>query len=852
MTGATLMVSWESRGRKLRFMLQRSGVAAGMEEIQSLSPELLRQLGRSLEQFTECLRGQHSDEPVFQLLGQLLFRQLMPVAIGEQVRGLDEPLTILTQDATLPWEILHDQSDFLALRLCVARQLLVYGGMAPYIVGSHAAEEPDGFAALVVADPTDDLPGARQEGEALAELFRARGDCDLLVGRAATWEKIQFSLLARPYSVIHYCGHIDYDFRERRSAIRLPDGRLSADEILRAFRGRPVVFLNACYSDVGFSGSAAARATGGLAPTQSFAHAFLLGNALGQAAAVVGAQWKIPDEPEMAGQEFACFFYQRLLAGTAIGEALRTSRHMARDRQWGPRVWGPYVLYGDPLLVPFRAPAAKVDDPGAPSAPSPVGTAPVVSPPVAPPPIVPPPHEPRDDRPALDTAARRVFLIALREMEGMGQAGLGTMHLLLGLCEADVPSLRRALAERGVDPAVVTAEARQAAIRYVAEKEGSDFGISENVARTLKHASRRARAQERETIAGEDLFAGLLACRNCSATTILRRHGIPSDLLDRKGPSSSRPLPGDESAGRAGRTKGGESPVPRVGPLGPEDCDPEAWQVLFGAARRAAQEVRGGGLVGTPHLFAALLAADQGATARALRRFGIDPRSAALQSRLPREPRHPPELAPAVPCSENVEGILADAQASAAASDIRQVTDAGLLRAFLARGGGHTGPWLRRAGLFEPLVWSRLFRDDGELDLTRFDAALHTVFERALRCTRDKGHEVLSRSHLLYALLLAGTDLPRKLREQKLDPETLADLLFGALPAGTAGRGVAAVCTGAISRGLAAVLDAAETAATSAGAAQVGELHLLRALLRDGGGAGQLLIQYGVRWNRLL
>src|SRR5207244_5994524 len=119
----------------------------------------------------------------------------------------------------------------------------------------------------------------------------------------------------------HFCGHVDYDPVSGRSSIRLRAGSLSADDVLPVFRGRPVVFLNGCYSDLHPAAQAHQR-TDGFARTESFAQAFMLGSELGVAVAVVGSMWRIPDEPESAGQDFSLAFYRQLLEAGCLGEAL--------------------------------------------------------------------------------------------------------------------------------------------------------------------------------------------------------------------------------------------------------------------------------------------------------------------------------------------------------------------------------------------------------------------------------------------------------------------------------------------------------------------------------------------------
>jgi len=810
MKGATLSV-WRNGSEGLRYLLQLSEVIAVAPVLHSLTSEQRGKMAESLGEFAECLVGSAADEWLREL-GQILFQQIFPEVIRVQLRELDEPLTVLTEDLSLPWEVLHDGNDFLSLRIPFARKLVRRERIGRYLgLPRRARPQEEGFAALVIADPTGDLAGARLEGEALHQYFSQQGTCDVLFGAEAQDRNVQRLLISRSYSVIHYCGHVDYDRRLETSSLRLHDRALSADEILPVFRGCPVVFLNACYSDLHLEVHEATPSNDGLVRTESLAEAFMCGNERGVAPAVVGAMWKIPDEPQEAGQEFALAFYHNLLAGWAVGEALQASRRMARDRQWGPTVWGPYVLYGDPLLKPFshgdrdreakrlmregdrrRAEAEPDSEPAAP----------------------------------FDTVARRIVHEALREAKRMAQSGLGTMHLLIGVCDARLPVVERAFEEKGIAREVVCDEARSRARTLIAPGD-SDFGISPNVFATFQHAMERATALGRDEVTGEDLLAGLLQCEDGTGREILDRHGLSAELL-----------------------LGGLARV-SFGPLGQEDCTPEAWQVLMDAMRTAQDA--GGSLVGTPHLFAGLLQDDQGPLAQGLRRLGVEP--AALHQPLGvrggtealRDARGIFEV------SDSVRDILLRARANSHLDQRDKITPADLLAAFVAHGGGQTGELLRRHGLMLEALSSSLFGTDGGLDMTRFDEGAQKVLARALQCARLKGHSAVGRIHLLYGLLLVPNgDLPRRLQAQQHDAEHLADLLFARMVEGPTPNPGLQPAAGHLGRELILTLCAAEAEAKSEDRPRIGEWQLARACLRSGGEAVEVLIEHGVRWSRLL
>ncbi|MBI2300328.1 MAG: CHAT domain-containing protein, partial [Armatimonadetes bacterium] len=403
-----------------RFFLQTQKSPAVLTADKHIGPEDAENIRALLVDYARCFAGYEVDGPSFALTCQVLWELLVPDPLKALLKELDETLTIMTDDPTLPWEVLHDGQDHLALRRAVARQMPVQRQMAPLLrvpLGEGDA------AALVIADPRCDLPSARQQGDAIAELLTRHGTlCEILPGSDATFQMVTESLL-RPRSVIHYCGHAHYDDDRGTSVLCLHDRELPADALAGLFKGHPLVFLNACYSDSQGTSPSERTPGGAYRRVQSLAQAFLIGNGGGAADAVVASMWEIPEGGERAAPSLAVSFYQALLEHQPVGEALRRCRCEAREQGQGPMVWAPYVVYADPSFVPFGVPEPATREAAVP----------------------PPPEPPRRDvaRPRslqdvlqgaapLDDSARRVFHEALRHMEGLEQRLLTSIHLLVG------------------------------------------------------------------------------------------------------------------------------------------------------------------------------------------------------------------------------------------------------------------------------------------------------------------------------------------------------------------------------------------------------------------------------------
>jgi pimeloyl-ACP methyl ester carboxylesterase len=227
---------------------------------------------------------------------------------------------------------------------------------------------------LIVADPAEDapLPGAEEEGRAIAALFNAFNDAYqsaeyrvevvTLFGPAeATRNDVLFHLTRRgPYDVLHFAGHCVYDANDPAASgwIFTRGQRLSANELNRIDRIPKFVCSNACES--GITPDRAAARTAALAP--SFAEAFF---ARGVSNFVCTA-WPVNDE---AARDFALRLYGGLLGlvptedgATYVRDergprpmhlAMSEARRAIANTDAGVRTWGAYQHYGNPYLQFF-------------------------------------------------------------------------------------------------------------------------------------------------------------------------------------------------------------------------------------------------------------------------------------------------------------------------------------------------------------------------------------------------------------------------------------------------------------------------------------------------------------------
>jgi hypothetical protein len=155
----------------------------------------------------------------------------------------------------------------------------------------------------------------------------------------ATYLDVMDALSRGEYDCWHFTGHGQFVAADpNRSAILLERGqRLRAEGICGRVSNcgltRPLIFLNACQT-----GREALSLTG----IGGWARRFVEAGAAG----FIGSLWSVDDQ---AACQFAQTFYNHLLAGESIGQAVRTAR--AAIQSLKDPTWLAYTVFADPLAI---------------------------------------------------------------------------------------------------------------------------------------------------------------------------------------------------------------------------------------------------------------------------------------------------------------------------------------------------------------------------------------------------------------------------------------------------------------------------------------------------------------------
>ncbi|MBI3767857.1 MAG: protein kinase [Deltaproteobacteria bacterium] len=286
-------------------------------------------------------------------IGALIYSQLLTEPARRKIStspaGTDLYLRLDEQLVQIPWELCYDGHDFLATKFCVGRQVITERALPR---AASEATASGTLEILIVADPTETLPAAMEEATAIeAQLARVQG---VRVRRLTGGDIRRVPLLqalARS-TIVHFAGHSTYDpLDPTRSGWVLRDGVLTAGEMAKLDRLPLLVFSNSCHAGatVGWDGASAYEG-------QAFGigSAFLLAGVRNY----IGTFWVAHDEESA---RFARAFYQTLLRGEAIGQALQAARRRIIEvRGWNELTWASYMLYGDPV---YRLPLQRASAP---------------------------------------------------------------------------------------------------------------------------------------------------------------------------------------------------------------------------------------------------------------------------------------------------------------------------------------------------------------------------------------------------------------------------------------------------------------------------------------------------------
>jgi pimeloyl-ACP methyl ester carboxylesterase len=282
-------------------------------------------------------------------LSELFFKDDMKQAVMKSLER-NRHLVIVHNElgSRIPWETIQFDNLVPALAGGMSRRLIA----SPSSIAKYLEQRRFGktLSVLLVYNPTGDLPGAEEEGEALFEVLQKIGsavECKRLVEKEATHAALLSEFQSGKYDLIHYAGHAQFEWnRPEETGILCADGKILSGLDLQQLQHLPaVVIVNACESArVRRRGS---RRTNRSEPplmremlmkNVAFAEAFLRGGV----ANYLGTYWPVGDT---AAKLFADAFYRAILDYETMGQAVLKGRQQIHGKKEND--WANYIHFGD-------------------------------------------------------------------------------------------------------------------------------------------------------------------------------------------------------------------------------------------------------------------------------------------------------------------------------------------------------------------------------------------------------------------------------------------------------------------------------------------------------------------------
>ena len=265
----------------------------------------------------KVLRMARVQFPDLSRLGDDLAGLLLPPGFVDLLRFEEDTYLLVFHDratAEVPWECVKFGDTFAAIAGGLSRRFISPLLSIPPLVLEHFARSPH---VLIIADPSGDLPGAREEADSFAHaVVNSSPDVQLtmLSGAHATRESVTATLRQQSFDLIHYAGHAVFDeTKPETGGLYLADRTLlTAIDITEAALTLPgLVFV---------SGAEAARiSTESTMNTIGLAEAFLRCGVRD----FIAPTWPVTDRSAVI---FTTHFYSTLFRGATVGTALREGR----------------------------------------------------------------------------------------------------------------------------------------------------------------------------------------------------------------------------------------------------------------------------------------------------------------------------------------------------------------------------------------------------------------------------------------------------------------------------------------------------------------------------------------------
>ncbi len=281
------------------------------------------------------------DEKKLQDAAKKFSTKIIPAGIYQELDASDliQYLFIIPhkQLNSIPFEIIYHKNQYWGQKYCVIRNYSLDLSRITLQKRMKFLQEHPTLknSALIVGNPTLDLPNAEIEAREVARMLKDKGfKVQLLLTKKS--KEADFVKNAKDQTIIHFAGHGIFITPEPiLSQLLFASSALTAREVTQLKLNIPIVVLSAC--ETAISGSLGGEELVG------FVRSFILAGST----TIVTTNWPVSD---VSAQELVEKFYEFLLMGASAGIALQKARQfIAQKYQNKISHWAAYTLFGDPF-----------------------------------------------------------------------------------------------------------------------------------------------------------------------------------------------------------------------------------------------------------------------------------------------------------------------------------------------------------------------------------------------------------------------------------------------------------------------------------------------------------------------
>ena len=285
-----------------------------------------------------------------------LFELLVPSALKDNLFSSEGTILVLDSETSqYPWELLQDNYGDneapLSVKYPIIRQLKTRRYTPIYKTESKDT--------LVIADPQIDgfpmLPGARQEAEALKALLVEYGyNVNSQIGE--TGVSAIGAIFSQPFKIMHFAGVGVHDYTISESSAKVSGFVLGSDiyftdnEVKQLRVAPEMVFINAPHMGSHQSLESSEKIDATKAMYVGLHDQF---STIGTDAIIA----PLADIDDAAAGIFARTFYEGMLSGQNLGQAILQARQKTYEAKPDVNTCGVYCCYGDPnyrLVTPNK------------------------------------------------------------------------------------------------------------------------------------------------------------------------------------------------------------------------------------------------------------------------------------------------------------------------------------------------------------------------------------------------------------------------------------------------------------------------------------------------------------------